>query len=266
MLSPSSIDPSLVISKALTLANGTIASGANRYDADTIAKYEFQTGSGYTAYDTSGVDPAADLTITGNVLWAGGWGITVGAGGKAQATTASSSKIYNQIQSTGEFSVEAWVAPALVAADNSYMVSYSGGDTLRNFTLGQTNQDYDFMLRSSNSVLNGTPQLQTPDAGAAAAGFPAARGADLRPRERAPDLRQWRECERTGPAEGRHHLQLGQHLRIGPRQRSVGRSFLAGTHQVRRHPQPGDVRRAEFCRITTPAWASVTTCCSMCPT
>jgi hypothetical protein len=56
------------------------------------------------------------------------------------------------------------VAPALVAVDNSYMVSYSGGDTLRNFTLGQTNQDYDFMLRSSNSVLNGTPQLQTPDA------------------------------------------------------------------------------------------------------
>jgi hypothetical protein len=164
MLAPSNIDPSLVVSKALNLANGTIASGANRYDADTIAKYEFQTGSGYTAYDTSGVDPAADLTISGNVLWAGGWGITVGAGGKAQASTSSSSKLYNMLQATGEFSVEAWVAPALVAVDNSYMVSYSGGDTLRNFTLGQTNQDYDFMLRSSNSVLNGTPQLKTPDA------------------------------------------------------------------------------------------------------
>src|SRR5580692_4096408 len=44
------------------------------------------------------------------------------------------------------------------------MVSYSGGDTTRNFTLGQTNQDYDFMLRSSNSDLNGMPQLTTPDA------------------------------------------------------------------------------------------------------
>jgi hypothetical protein len=163
-LSPSSIDPSLVVSKALTLANGTIASGANRYDADTIAKYEFQTGTGYTAYDTSGIDPAADLTISGSVLWSGGWGVTIGAGGKLQASTSSSAKIYNMIQATGEFSVEAWVAPALVAADKSYMVSYSGGDTLRNFTLGQTNQDYDFMLRSSNSVLNGTPQLQTPDA------------------------------------------------------------------------------------------------------
>lgn len=161
-LSPANIDPSLVVSKALSLTQGTVASGANRYDADTIAKYEFQTGTGYTAYDTSGIDPAADLTITGNVTWAGGWGITVGAGGKAQATTASSSKLFNLIQATGEFSIEAWVAPALVAADKSYMVSYSGGDATRNFTLGQTNQQYDFMLRSSNAVLNGTPQLQTP--------------------------------------------------------------------------------------------------------
>jgi hypothetical protein len=163
MLTPANIDPSLVVSKALTLSQGTVASGANRYDADTIAKYEFQTGSGYTAYDTSGIDPAADLTISGSVLWAGGWGITVGAGGKAQASTSGSSKIYNLIRATGEFSVEAWVAPALVAADKSYMVSYSGGDTLRNFTLGQTNQDYDFMLRSSNSDLNGMAQLKTPD-------------------------------------------------------------------------------------------------------
>ncbi len=56
------------------------------------------------------------------------------------------------------------MAPALVAADKSYMVSYSGGDTTRNFTLGQTNQDYDFMLRNSNTALTGLPQLQTPNA------------------------------------------------------------------------------------------------------
>jgi Concanavalin A-like lectin/glucanases superfamily len=165
MLSPSSINASLVVSKALSLPQGTVASGSSRFDANVIAKYEFETGNGYIAYDTSGVDPAADLTITGNVTWAGGWGINVGAGGKAQANTAASSKLYDMIQATGEFTIEAWVAPALVAVDNSYMVSYSGGDATRNFTLGQTNQDYDFMLRSSNSVgLNGMPQAQTPDA------------------------------------------------------------------------------------------------------
>ncbi len=152
------------MSKALSLTQGTIASGASRYDADTIAKYEFQSVVNNTTFDTSGIDPSADLTISGNVTLAGGWGINVGAGGKAQATTQSSQKIYNMIQATGEFSIEAWVAPALVAVDNSYMVSYSGGDTTRNFTLGQTNQDYDFMLRTSNTALTGLPQLQTPNA------------------------------------------------------------------------------------------------------
>jgi hypothetical protein len=162
MVPLTSIDPSLVVSKALTLAQGTIASGSGRYDSAVIAEYEFQTGTGLTAYDTSGVDPAADLTISGSVTWAGGWGINVGAGGKAQASTSSSSKFTSMIQATGEYSVEAWVAPALVAADKSYMVSYSGGDTTRNFTLGQTNQQYDFLMRDSNSDLNGMPQLQTP--------------------------------------------------------------------------------------------------------
>ena len=75
------------------------------------------------------------------------------------------------------------------------MVSYSGGDTTRNFTLGQTNQDYDFMMRSSNSDLNGMPQLQTADAAMAAAGIAAARRADLRSGERAPDLRERREYQ-----------------------------------------------------------------------
>ena len=163
-ITPANIDPALVVSKALSLTQGTIASGASRYDADTIAKYEFQSVVNNTTFDTSGVDPSADLTISGNVTLAGGWGINVGAGGKAQATTQSSQKIYSMIQATGEFSVEAWVAPALVAVDNSYMVSYSGGDTTRNFTLGQTNQDYDFMLRTSNTALTGLPQLKTPDA------------------------------------------------------------------------------------------------------
>ncbi|HEY2676803.1 MAG TPA: LamG domain-containing protein [Steroidobacteraceae bacterium] len=163
-ITPANIDPALVTSGALTLTQGTIASGASRYDADTIAKYEFQSVVNNTTYDTSGIDPAADLTISGNVTLAGGWGINVGAGGKAQATTQSSSKIYNLIQATGEFSIEAWVAPALVAVNNSYMVSYSGGDTTRNFTLAQTNQDYDFMLRTSTTALTGMPQLQTPDA------------------------------------------------------------------------------------------------------
>jgi len=163
---PTNLPSSLVVSKALHLTDGTVASGANRYDADTIAKYMFSEGAGSTvAYDTSGIDPAADLTLTGHYQFDGSWGVIFLAGGaKAQATVEASSKLNTLIQATGEFSVEAWVAPAVVATALSDIVSYSGSDTLRNFSLAQTNQDYDFPLRSSTSSLNGVPQLQTPDA------------------------------------------------------------------------------------------------------
>jgi hypothetical protein len=162
---PTNLDPSLVVSKGLTMTQGTVASGANRYDADTIAKYMFSEGTGATAYDTSGIDPAADLTLTGHYQYDGSWGIIfLAGGGKAQATVQASSKLYTLIQASGEFSIEAWVTPAVVATNLSDMVSYSGGDTLRNFTLSQTNQDYNFFLRSSNSTdLNGDPELQTPN-------------------------------------------------------------------------------------------------------
>ena len=163
---PTNLDPALVVSKAVTLTQGTVASGANRYDVDTIAKYLFSEGAGSTmAYDTSGVDPSADLTLTGHYQFDGSWGVIfLAGGGKAQATVQASSKLNTLIQATGEFSIEAWVAPAVVATNLSDIVSYSGGDTLRNVTLAQTNQDYDFPLRSSNSDLNGMPRLQTPDA------------------------------------------------------------------------------------------------------
>ena len=239
-ITPANIDPALVVSKALSLTQGTIASGASRYDADTIAKYEFQSVVNNTTFDTSGIDPSADLTISGNVTLAGGWGINVGAGGKAQATTQSSQKIYNMIQATGEFSIEAWVAPALVAVDKSYMVSYSGGDTTRNFTLGQTNQDYDFMLRTSNTALTGLPQLQTPNAAMALQ-------ASLQHVVLTYDPVNGRQIYVNGvlvpvadPQKGGTIANVGQHLRAGPRQRSVGRSVLAGPDQVRGHPQPLD--------------------------
>ncbi len=78
MVPTTPVDASLVVSKAVSLTQGTVASGAGRFDTNVIAKYEFQTGTGLVAYDTSGVDPSADLTISGSVAWAGGWGITVG--------------------------------------------------------------------------------------------------------------------------------------------------------------------------------------------
>src|SRR3984893_13840218 len=128
----------------------------------------FQTGSGSTAYDTSGVTPAADLSLSGNVSWVGGWGISLSAGGKAQASTSTSQKLAAMIQSSGEYSLEVWAAPANVAQTNAYIVSYSGSNTTRDATLGQDAMQYEGRARSSTTDTNGAPPLMTTTASGAA--------------------------------------------------------------------------------------------------
>src|SRR5690606_9088498 len=65
---------------------------------------------------------------------------------------------------TGEYSIEAWVAPGAVTQEDARIVSYSGSATARNFTMGQTLYSYDFYARSSATDANGAPQLSTADA------------------------------------------------------------------------------------------------------
>jgi cytochrome c553 len=162
------IDPSLVVSNALTLSQGTIAAGGSRYNANVIAMYMFETGQGSTAYDTSGVSPEADLELSGNFSWVGGWGIDIGMGGKAQASTSASSKFASMIQGTGEYTFETWVAPANVTQTGAYVVSYSGSNTTRDATLGQAAMQYAAMTRSSVTDTNGMPALTTTTANGAA--------------------------------------------------------------------------------------------------
>ena len=101
------------------------------------------------------------MTISGPVVWDGNWGITINTGGKAQATTTSSAKLYDLITSTGEFSIEAWAAPANVAQTAAYMVSYSGGPKVGNMTLDQHGMQYEAFVRSSVTDTNGAPSLLT---------------------------------------------------------------------------------------------------------
>ncbi|MBB6093646.1 mono/diheme cytochrome c family protein [Povalibacter uvarum] len=166
---PAPIDPNLILSKALTLYEGTIAAGGNRYDNNVIAMYEFKTGSGSTVFDTSGVDPAADLTLAGtrgtDFDWVGGWGVVFKSPmAKAQASTTTSRKFHQLINATGEYSIEAWVIPGNVTQEDARIVTYSGSTTSRNFTMGQTLYNYDFYARSTATGANGTPQLSTDDA------------------------------------------------------------------------------------------------------
>ena len=157
-----SVDPQLVISKALGMYDGTVASGGSRYEAGQIAIWEFKEGSGNTAYDTSGVQPAINLSLSGDIEWVGGWGINIKSG-RAQGSTMASRKLHDLITGTGQYSIEAWAAPANVNQEDTRIVTYSAGSTLRNFTMGQTGYSYDFHNRSSTSDPNGAPVLQTLD-------------------------------------------------------------------------------------------------------
>src|SRR5436853_6884647 len=82
-------------------------------------------------------------------------------GGKAQASTSTSSKLAAMIQSSGEYSIEAWVAPANVTQTSAYIVSYSGSNATRDATLGQDTMQYEGRARSSTTDTNGTPPLIT---------------------------------------------------------------------------------------------------------
>ncbi len=158
------ISPDMVVSKSLRLSDGIVASSGGRFESDVIALYQFKTGEGNIAYDTSGISPAANLNLSGDYSWLGSWGLSFN-NAKAQASTASSKKLHDLITSTGEFSVEAWLTPSNVVQEGpARIISYSAGDNERNFTLGQTQYNYDFMLRSENSNGNGDPALSTPDA------------------------------------------------------------------------------------------------------
>ncbi|WP_371195295.1 LamG domain-containing protein [Glaciecola sp. SC05] len=158
------LDSNLVSSNAVGLFEGTLASGGGRFESNLIAKWEFKTGFGNTAFDTSGVSPAIDLTLSGNYDWVGGWGIQLN-GGKAQGSTANSKKLHDLIVATGEFAIEAWVAPANVIQEGpARIISYSGGDDRRNFMLGQTLYNYNALVRNDNTDSNGEPALNTANA------------------------------------------------------------------------------------------------------
>jgi hypothetical protein len=170
-ISVQQVDPNLAISKALILEeDGIVANTSGRVETNVIAKYEFKAGEGVTAYDTSGVEPALNLTLVDRsddgtgVRWLSSWGIAL-ADGKAQGSTASSKKLYDQITLTNEYTIEAWVVPNNVSQDGpARIVTYSGGNDRRNFTLGQTLYNYDVLNRSSVTDGNGMPALSTADA------------------------------------------------------------------------------------------------------
>ncbi len=157
-----------IASTSLLFQDGTNGGGTTRVQDATIALYEFNAGSGVTAYDTSNVSPAMDLALSG-VDWSAGGGIEIQTG-KATATPQTSRKLFDQIAASNggsqQFSIEAWVTPANINQDGpARIVTYSNDTSRRNFTMGQNGYNYVFRNRSRAGGIgnNGTPALETDD-------------------------------------------------------------------------------------------------------
>lgn len=163
-ITPDTVDPNLVISKALKITDGIIASGGSRFEANLIALWEFKAGTGTTAFDTSGVEPAINLTLSGKVAWLGSYGLDF-TGGKAQASTLTSKKLTDLLVTSGEYSLETWVIPGNVAQEDVNIISYDAGSNAKNFALTQNAYSYVMHNRSNQSDTNGEPFLSTEDAG-----------------------------------------------------------------------------------------------------
>ena len=143
-----------LMSAVTTFSQGMGGASNGRADANAVAVFTFDEGSGTTTTDKAG---AITLQITGMDWVQGG---LKNVSGKAQASAADSAKLFNAINPAGQFSVEAWIIPDNLAQSGpARIVSYSTNTNTRNFMLGQNATDYRGRARTSVSNANGDPQL-----------------------------------------------------------------------------------------------------------
>jgi hypothetical protein len=158
--------PAGLQSLTLKLSDGVEDVSSARFVEKQIALWDFKEGSGQTILDRSGITPALDLDITGDVTWLSGQGIECGKnenGGKAQGNSVASRKIYDRISATNSYTVEAWVRSATPDQDGpTRIVSYSSGTSNRNFTLGQQGVYYNFRNRNAQTGNNGSQPSYEP--------------------------------------------------------------------------------------------------------
>jgi len=155
-------DPTMqaLMSSTTNFASGALA-GLVRADDNVIAMFKFDEGAGDITVDSSGVPPLITLQLTGTEWVEGG---LKNVSGKAQASVADSSKLFDAIMLTDQYTVEAWVVPDNNAQDGpARIVSFSQDTAVRNFTLGQNAIYYQLRNRSTASDPNGSPALEALD-------------------------------------------------------------------------------------------------------
>ena len=132
-----------------------------------IAYYPLTEGTGNTAYDQSKFADSLDLNLFGGAEWLEGeQGIRFHGNTSKLKTDGPATKLYESISETGEFSVEIWARATNPFQDGpARLISYSGGTSERNFTLGHGvngNPAPDLVFRTrttGDGNNNGVPEI-----------------------------------------------------------------------------------------------------------
>jgi hypothetical protein len=173
------VDVALLVSDTLDFSDCFLTGacqedeGGERFEENVIALWEFKELTGDTAFDTSGVDPPMDLTLSPEAILMSGYGVEIAEGGIAIADADASRKLYERIaeagSGSGAYSVEAWVVPGNTTQEGesgpARIVTYSRGSGNANFTLGQNLYQYAVRNRSVHEEVNnrGDPTMLTYD-------------------------------------------------------------------------------------------------------
>ncbi|MGB9596559.1 MAG: LamG-like jellyroll fold domain-containing protein, partial [Candidatus Poribacteria bacterium] len=129
-----------------------------------LALYLFDEGKGNIITDDSGVEPPIHLRITDptKILWAKDENAVEITGNSMIVSEGNTEKIINNIKGHKELSIEVWFTPnSLNQTGPARIISMSTDPLQRNFTLGQTNDDIAFRLRTTKTDQNGIPELDT---------------------------------------------------------------------------------------------------------
>lgn len=135
----------------------------DRVTRGLIAYYPFLESDGRIAHDNSNFGDPLDLDLAGEVNWYSGQnGVRVNGNGRMLSGVAT--KIYDAIQTSGEFSFEMWAIPQNQDQGGpARMMSYGIDTSNRNFMIGQQQKQFVTRLRTTGSNNNGSPDIKLSD-------------------------------------------------------------------------------------------------------
>lgn len=127
-----------------------------------VALYEFNEDSGSQIFDSSGVNPPANLDILDQKALKRESGSLTILSPVLLSSKSPPAKLINAIKRSGEITISAWITPAnLSQSGPARIVTISRDSSNRNVTLGQDKTKFDARFRTEKTGVNGTPSLSS---------------------------------------------------------------------------------------------------------